>query len=122
MTISVLIDMNLSPRWAGYLRQAGHPASHWSTVGDSRDDDTTIMAWAAAHGHIIFTHDMDFGTSLALTHAQVPSVVQIRTRGALPERVGPLLLAVLRRYETELTAGALVVVDETKRRVRVLPL
>ncbi len=40
----------------------------------------------------------------------------------LPSAMGMLVTEILREYEPELTAGALVVVDETKSRVRVLPL
>ena len=49
-------------------------------VGHPRANDATIMAWASAHGHVVFTHDLDFGTALALTHADGPSVIQVRTQ------------------------------------------
>jgi hypothetical protein len=35
--------------------------------------------------------------------------------------MGPMVIAALRQYESALTAGAMVVVDEKKSRVRVLP-
>ena len=65
MTVPVVVDMNLSVEWITLLQQAGWAASHWSTVGDPRADDAAIMAWAAAHGHVVLTHDLDFGTALA---------------------------------------------------------
>jgi cephalosporin hydroxylase len=40
----------------------------------------------------------------------------------LPEHIGAMVLASLRQYERELSAGALVVVEPSKNRVRVLPL
>jgi len=67
MSLSIVVDMNLSVEWVPLLEEAGHVAVHWSTVGDPRADDVTIMAWASAHGHAVFTHDLDFGTALALT-------------------------------------------------------
>jgi predicted nuclease of predicted toxin-antitoxin system len=78
------------------------------------------MAWALAHGHILFTHDLDFGTALALSHAAGPSVLQIRGRHVLPENIAPLALATIRRYEQELKRGALVVVEKSRSRIRVL--
>jgi len=36
------------------------------------------MAWALANGHVVFSHDLDFGAMLELTHANGPSVVQVR--------------------------------------------
>ena len=99
----------------------GWEAMHWSTVGDPRAPDTEIMAWARAHSCVVFTHDLDFGATLALTHAAGPSVLQLRGQ-RVPENVSAPVVATLRRYETELMAGALVVVEENRSRVRVLPL
>lgn len=31
--MKILIDMNLSPAWVSVLKEAGHTASHWSTIG-----------------------------------------------------------------------------------------
>jgi len=122
MTVPIVVDMNLSVEWISLLEQAGWSAVHWSAVGDPGADDATIMAWASAHGHAVFTHDLDFGTALALTHAAGPSVIQVRGQRILPEHLGAVVLAAFKQYDTELSAGALVVVEETKRRVRVLPL
>ena len=80
------------------------------------------MAWALANGHVVFSHDLDFGAMLELTHANGPSVVQVRGGQVLPEDIGPLVTTALRQYEAELTTGALIVVELRKSRVRVLPL
>jgi predicted nuclease of predicted toxin-antitoxin system len=80
------------------------------------------MAWARDNGYVVFTHDLDFGTLLALTHANGPSVLQVRGQNVLPEQLSPLVLAALQQYEAALAAGALVVVEQKKSRVRVLPL
>jgi predicted nuclease of predicted toxin-antitoxin system len=80
------------------------------------------VAWARANGYAVFTHDLDFGTLLALTHADGPSVLQVRGQNILPEHMGPLVIAALRQYEGALAAGAIVVVEEKRSRVRVLPL
>jgi predicted nuclease of predicted toxin-antitoxin system len=122
MSIALLVDMNLSPEWVEELSRHGFDAIHWSTVGDPRAPDTTIMAWARANGRCVFTHDLDFGHLLALTHAEGPSVLQVRGQNTLPEHLSPLVIAALRQYEAALVAGALVVVEERKSRVRVLPI
>jgi predicted nuclease of predicted toxin-antitoxin system len=92
MSLSIVIDMNLSPEWAPLLTQAGWPATHWSQIGDPRAHNDAIMSWARAHSHIVFSHDLDFGTALALTGADGPSVIQIRTQRVLPEQVGDLVV------------------------------
>ncbi len=122
MSVQLVVDMNLSPEWVAELAQHGWSALHWSTVGDPRAEDSAIMAWALANGRVVFTHDLDFGTTLALTHATGPSVLQVRGQNVLPEHMGPVVVAALRQHEAALEAGALVVVDEKKSRVRVLPL
>jgi predicted nuclease of predicted toxin-antitoxin system len=79
------------------------------------------MASALANQHIVFTHDLDFGTAPALIGAVGPSVLQLRGKNVLPDHMGPLAIAALHHHEADLIAGALVVVDEARRRVRILP-
>jgi predicted nuclease of predicted toxin-antitoxin system len=67
MSVQLLVDMNLSVEWVAELAKHGWSAVHWSSVGDPRAEDSTIMAWALANGYVVFTHDLDFGTILALT-------------------------------------------------------
>ncbi len=122
MSVRLVIDMNLSVEWVEDLARHGWSAVHWSAVGDPHADDATIMAWARTNNHVVFTHDLDFGTMLALTHATGPSVLQIRGADVLPEDIQAIVIAALRQYDAALAAGALVVVDAKKSRVRVLPL
>ena len=70
---------------------------------------------------MVFTHDLDFGTLLALTKAEGPSVIQVRTQDVTPQASGSLAVNTLRRFEAELERGALIVIDEARARVRVLP-
>src|SRR5262245_5839318 len=120
--MKILVDMNLSPDWCPILVAHGWPAVHWSHVGDSRAADADIMTWALAQGYVVLTHDLDFGALLAATRAAGPSVIQVRTQDVLPTHLEPILVPVLKQFESNLEAGALIVVDEGKSRVRVLPL
>ncbi|MGH7135303.1 MAG: DUF5615 family PIN-like protein [Pirellulales bacterium] len=122
MSLQIVVDMNLSPEWIPHLIQRGWPAVHWSTVGDPRADDPTILRWALANKHIVFTHDLDFGTILALTHATGPSVLQVRGENILPMHMGTMVFAALHQHEAALESGALVVVDVRRSRIRVLPI
>ena len=114
--------MNLSPEWVPVLQKHGWQATHWSLVGDPRASDRVIMDWAAAHEYVVFTHDLDFGTMLALSHEAGPSVLQVRGENILPDHLEGLVIAALRQHEADLSSGALVVVDENRNRVRVLPI
>ena len=114
--------MNLSPDWVPLLQPHGWQAIHWSSVGDPRATDRAIMDWALANGYIVFTHDLDFGTLLALTHATGPSVLQLRGEDILPNHLEGIVIAALAQHSEDLAAGALVVVDLSKNRVRILPI
>jgi predicted nuclease of predicted toxin-antitoxin system len=72
------------------LNSAGWEAIHWSTVGNPRAEDEAIMAWARAQKHVVFTHDLDFGTLLALTRTGSPSVIQVRTQEVTPTAISLL--------------------------------
>ena len=122
MNIRILIDMNLSPDWVPLLQGHGWPAVHWSTVGDPRATDRTIMDWAVANGYIVFTHDLDCGTIPALTHATGPSVLQVRADDVLRDHLEGVVIAALTQHDESLASGALVVVNESRSRVRVLPI
>lgn len=82
----------------------------------------TGLRWATAHGYAVFTNDLDFGTMLALTGARGPSVLQVPGLNVLPEAIGSLVLSLLNTYATEIEPGALLVADERRQRVRILPL
>lgn len=118
----ILVDMNLSPTLCGVLKAAGFDAIHWSSIGDPRASDAALMTWASTNDYLVVTHDLDFGAILSATHATGPSVIQVRTQDVMPEHLGPILIGVLQRRAQALESGALVVVDEARARVRVLPL
>lgn len=122
MTISLVIDMNLPPRWAEELKEEGFEAAHWSGTGDPRASDEVILSWAKDHGRIVFTHDLDFGSILAATRADSPSVIQVRTQDTTPEHLKQLIVRILREYDHELEQGALIAVDEATARARILPI
>ena len=122
MTIRLLIDMNLSPGWVEWFAQHQLSALHWSTIGDPRATDEQIMQWAVTNRYVVFTHDLDFGSLLAMTKADGPSVIQIRAQDVFPEHLGRFVLAALRQHKELLEKGALIVVDERASRVRILPL
>lgn len=114
--------MNLSPAWAGVFEDHGWQAVHWSSVGEPGAIDASLLAWARDNDHIVVTHDLDFGAILAATGTHAPSVIQVRTHNVSPQHLQPLLIDAIERYETELLAGALIIVDENRARVRILPL
>jgi predicted nuclease of predicted toxin-antitoxin system len=80
------------------------------------------MEWARQNQHVVFTHDLDFGTLLALTRSAGPSVIQARAHDVLPEHLENIVVDAIQRDQNELEQGAIVTVDELRAKVRVLPI
>lgn len=117
-----LVDMNLSPKWCAILQAEGWESVHGSDAGSATAPDHEIMQSALNEGRMVLTHDLDFGAMLAATQAKGPSVVPVRTQDVRPQTLAPLLIPLLRHYHNKLEGGALLVVDEARSRVRLLPL
>ncbi len=120
--MKVLIDMNLSPDWVKLLGESQLESIHWSSVGNPDAPDVEIMSWARDNGYIVLTHDLDFGTILALTKASGPSVVQVRTEDLMSFDTSRSVIEVIRKNEEALAEGCLIVINESTERVRILPL
>jgi predicted nuclease of predicted toxin-antitoxin system len=71
---------------------------------------------------MVLTSDLDFGTILAVTHGEKPSVVQLRSDSLSHKSVGKPVVTALRQLESELEHGALVTIEPERTRLRILPL
>ena len=120
--MTFLLDINLSPLWVKALREAGRQAIHWSAVGPHNAPDADVLAYARREGWIVFTHDLDFGTLLAYSGADGPSVVQLREQNVDPATLGPAVVAGLSNCQGQLESGALVTIDLRRAKARVLPI
>lgn len=120
--MKILLDMNLSPTWVGFLKQAGFEAVHGGSLRSPTASDVEVMEWARLNDHIVFTHDMDFSALLAMTGALGPSVLQIRAQDVLPEAIEHDVVRVLTLRGQVFAAGAMVTIDKVMSRVRVLPI
>jgi predicted nuclease of predicted toxin-antitoxin system len=120
--MKLLVDMNLSPGWIARLARHGFKAVHWSTVGSATAPDEEILTWAREHGFTVVTNDLDFSAILAATDWNSPSVVQVRMHDVLSDEATTAVAAALETFKSEIEDGALLSVDESGTRVRMLPL
>ncbi len=120
--MKVLIDMNLSPAWVDFFERSGIQASHWSSVGARNAKDYEIVEYARKNSLVVLTYDLDFGAILALTNADGPSVIQVRSQNVAPGSLAPIVIGTVQRNQEYLLQGALIVIDESRERVRILPL
>jgi predicted nuclease of predicted toxin-antitoxin system len=106
----------------GGLERAWVGAIHWSRVGNPGAPDQEILAWAKSNGHIVLTHDLDFGAILASTRGKSPSVIQLRMQDINPQHIKTLVIQAMNQFRQYLQEGALISIDEKGPRVRILPL
>lgn len=114
--------MNLSPAWVNLLRDTGYDALRWSEVGAGDAPDDVLMKWAVQENCVVLTRDQDSNTLLAHSRMGKPSVVLLRTSSLRIDRVGERLLGALNAARADLEAGAILVVEDKRVRVRSLPL
>jgi predicted nuclease of predicted toxin-antitoxin system len=118
-----LIDNALSPVVADELRGAGHEALHVRDLGMQASTDEEIFELARSDDRVLVSADTDFGTLLALRNSAKPSVIIFRrTSGRRPESQAKLLLGCLPDARESLERGSVMVIEETRLRIRPLPI
>jgi predicted nuclease of predicted toxin-antitoxin system len=121
--VRFLIDENLSPSVAAALVAAGHDAVHVGELGLGSASDKAILRAAVEDQRTVISADTDFGTLMAQSRATAPSVILVRRiSGRRADELSDLISANLDSVSEALVAGAIVVIEETRVRVRGLPL
>jgi len=116
-----LADMGVSTRVVEWLRNNGHDAKHLREEGLHRMPNGEIFTKAIHEDRIIITFDLDFGEIVALSKGKRASVILFRLHNTRTSHLLDRLSAVLKDSAKALEEGAVVVVEESRHRVRYLP-
>ena len=113
-----LLDMNLSPEIGARLRAEGHDAIHALEAGYAELSDAELFRRAAEDRRIVVTFDLDFGDIAGPAGNLGTSVILLRLKLARPRYVWDRLRVAITRTEHALGAGAIVLVEDARIRVR----
>jgi predicted nuclease of predicted toxin-antitoxin system len=120
--LKILIDACVDVRLAHWLREQGHDARHLRDEGLQKLPNGTIFAKAIAEGRVVITHDLDFSEIAALTRGHKASVIVFRLHNPRIARLTERLVTVLPDCAPALQDGAVVIVEDSRHRVRSLPI
>ena len=113
-----LLDMNLPPSMAEWMRADGHDAVHVRDLGLAQYADCEIFARATADRRIVVTFDLDFGEIAAFARSSGIGVVLLRLRLARHSYLRERLRSALGEAAEALQSGAIVLVEDARIRIR----
>jgi len=117
-----LADMGIAQRIVQWLKAEGHEAVHLREENLHRIPNGAIFEKAHLEKRILLTFDLDFGEIVALSAGQPVSVILFRLHNSRTPHVIERLKKVLEDCRQALEQGAIVVVEESRHRIRRLPL
>lgn len=113
--------MGISWRLVSWLKEHGHDATHLRDEGLQRLPDKEIFGKAMVEDRVVLTFDLDFGEIAALSEGRKCGVVIFRLRNTRTHHVISRLDSILASSSSHLAEGAVVIVEETRHRIRHLP-
>jgi len=120
--VRFLADMGVDVRIVEWLNSRGHEAVHLRDEGLHRLPNGEIFDKASREGRVVLTFDLDFGEIAALSRGRMARVILFRLHNTRTPHVISRLSAVLRDSAGALERGAVVLVEESRHRVRYLPI
>ena len=117
-----LADMGISQSTVNWLREKGHDAIHLREEGLHRISDIEVIEKGRKEERIILTCDLDFGDIMAASGGICPSIIIFRLENERPGNVSRRLAQVLEESPDALGKGAIISVEESRHRVRLLPI
>jgi predicted nuclease of predicted toxin-antitoxin system len=112
--LRLLIDENISPQTASFLRELGHDVESVRRIEMGADDEA-IVETALEEGRAIITQDTDFGNIYYFAERSQLTVVVVRPSTQSVETINEILEKFLNRADAE---HGLYILTETGVRTR----
>ncbi|BAT71296.1 conserved hypothetical protein [Thermosulfidibacter takaii ABI70S6] len=121
--MKLLIDNPLSPLVCKRLNELGYDAVHVRQLNMHKARDSEIFDYALANDMVVVSADTDFGAILARRRSPKPSVIIFRqSHPRRPAQQAELLARILPKIAEDLEKGCVVVIEDTRLRIRPLPI
>jgi predicted nuclease of predicted toxin-antitoxin system len=120
MNLRILLDQNV-PRSVCAFIQHNRPdwtVRHVADVDLWGAADSTILDWARSDSSIVVTFDEDFADARMFPIGSHSGVIRLRVWPTTVEKTEAALERIFREVRDENLPGSLVIVDETRIRVR----
>ncbi len=114
-----LVDEDLPRSFAPALREVGFDTQDVRDVGLRGCSDAEVFARAQAEDRVLLTADLGFANALAFPAGSHAGIVVARVPNEMPVAdVTRTILSALRDFADEELAGAIVIVERHRTRIR----
>ena len=117
-----LADMGISSKTVAFLKKKGFNTLHLREEGLQSISDDAIVDKARREKRIILSCDLDFGTIMASSGDDFPSVIIFRLSDFRPDSINRHLEKILAESSKILQKGAVLSVSDDTYRIRSLPI
>ena len=118
-SLRILADENVSPRVVAFLRQIGLDVSDVKEKGWQGTEDKHLVAIAREEKRFILTHDSDFGTLSINEGVPCYGIIYMRLHNLKISNVITVFQKLF-LIEKDIEEGALIVVEDTRIRIRTI--
>jgi predicted nuclease of predicted toxin-antitoxin system len=108
-------------RVAAWLNSQGHDATHLRDEGLQRLANGGVFEKAIVESRVVVTFDLDFGEIVSLSKGRKTGVILFRLRNTRIAFVIQRLSEVISDCADALKRGAIVIVEESRFRIREFP-
>ncbi|HHT9108695.1 MAG TPA: DUF5615 family PIN-like protein [Candidatus Wunengus sp. YC63] len=117
VSLKLLTDENISPQVVAFLRQKGIDIVDVKEKGWCGNEDKYLMGIARKEKRFILTHDVDFGTLAINEGIPCYGIIYMRLKNIKVSNIITILEKLL-AIDKDVEVGSLIVVEDTRVRVR----